>query len=146
VKRWNFRRLIVSAFAFSHESVQRLPPPDTSNIEGAYQDFWRAYYLRPNNASHVAVGRTMCHAETECETSIASSSEPWWGLTLIEPPRLYHLGSGRRSSSDGRKLSIPLTSCTLATRRGAPSTNLLACLDAPFTSAPSRQTPSPRNL
>ena len=28
----------------------------------------RAYFLQPNNVSHVAAGRTMCHAGTECET------------------------------------------------------------------------------
>ena len=39
--------------------------------------------------------------------------------------------------SDGRKLSIPTTSSTLAAKRGAPSTNLLAGLDAPLACAPS---------
>ena len=113
---------------------------DTSNMRGHTRIFARAYYLRPNNASHVVVGRTMCHAGTKgTKPSIAPSPEPWWGLTLIEQLLTYCLVSGR-SRSDGRKLSIPLTSSTLAARRGEPSTNLLAGLDAP-----SPQTPSPRD-
>jgi len=48
--------------------------------------------------------------------------------------------------SDGRKLSTPSTSRTLPARRGAPSTNSLAGLDAPFACARSRKSPWPRNL
>ena len=88
----------------------------------------------------------MCRAgTTSAWPSIAPSSEAQWGLTLIEPPCPYYLDYNRRSRSDGRKLSISSTSRTLATRRGKPSTNLLAGLDAPLACAPSRQTPSPRN-
>jgi len=88
-------------------------------LRGHTRIFARAYYLRPNNASHVAVGSTMCHAETKsARPFIAPSPEPQWGLTLIEPLRPYYLGSGRRSRSNGRQLSIPSTSRTLAARRG----------------------------
>ena len=148
VKQWNFRKANWKRFCLlTDESVERLPPPDTPGIERAYQDFCeRAYSLLPNNVSHVADGRTMCHARTNsARPSIAPSSEPQWGLTLIEPLRPYYLDSGRRSRSDGRKLLILSTSRTLAVRRGEPSTNLLAGLDAPLTCAPSRQIPSSRN-
>ena len=115
-------------------------------FRGHTRIFARAYYLRSNNASHVAVGRTMCHAGTKsARPSIDPSSEPRWWLTLIEPLSPYHLGSGRRCWSDGRKLSIPSTSRTVAAGRGEPSTNLLPGVDVLFTSAPSLQTPSPRN-
>ena len=43
------------------------------------------------------------------------------------------------------KLPTPSTFHTLAARRREQPTNLLACLDAPLTCAPSRQIPSPRN-
>ena len=79
---------------------------------------------------------TLCHSFTRAQR----------GLTLIEKLRPYYLDSGRRSRSDGRKLSTSSTSRTLAARHGEPSTNLLAGLDAPFASAQSRKTPSPRNL
>ena len=60
----------------------------------------------------------MCHVETKsARPSIAPSSEPRWGLTLIEPLRPYYLGSGRISRRDGRNLSIPSTSRTLAASR-----------------------------
>ena len=40
VKRWNFRKADWKHFCLlTDESVERLPPPETSNIEGAYQDF-----------------------------------------------------------------------------------------------------------
>jgi len=82
----------------------------------------------------------MCHVGTNSESHfIAPPSEPRWVLTLIEPLRPYLPGSNK-SRSDGRKLSILLTSRTPATRRGAPPTNSLAGLDAPLACAPSRQT------
>ena len=115
--------------------------------EGHTRIFARTYYLQPNNISHVVVDvrRTMCHAGTKsARPSIAPSPEPEWGLTLIEPLRLYYLDSGRRSRSDGRKLSLTSTSRTIAARCGEPLTNLLAGLDAPFASALFRQIPSPR--
>jgi len=59
--------------------------------------FARAYYLRPNNASHLAVRRTMCHAGTKsARPSVAPLFEPQWGLTLIEPPRPYYLGQKKQ--------------------------------------------------
>jgi len=51
------------------------------------------YYPRPNNVSHVAVGRTMCYTGTKSvKPSICPSFEPQWGLTLIELLRPYYLG------------------------------------------------------
>jgi len=107
----------------------------------------RVYFPRPNNVSHVAAGRTMCHAGIKsARPSVVLSPEPQWVLTLIEPLRPYYLDLNRRSRSDNRRLSIPSTSRTLAARRGEPSTKLLAGLDSPLARAPSRQNPSPRNL
>ena len=72
----------------------------------------------------------MCHVRTKrARRSIVPSPEPHWGLSPLRP---YHLGSGSRSRSDGRKLSSPSTSGILAERRGEQSTNLLAGLDAPL--------------
>jgi len=40
VKRWNFCKADWKGFCLlTDESVERLPPPDTSNIERAFQDF-----------------------------------------------------------------------------------------------------------
>jgi len=40
VKRWNFRKADWKCFRLlTGESVERLPPPDTPDIEKAYQDF-----------------------------------------------------------------------------------------------------------
>ena len=100
----------------------------------------RAYFLRLNNVSHVAAGRTMCHAGTKStRPSITPLSEPQWGLPLTEPPRPNSLDYNRRSRSAGRKLSTPSTSRTPAARLGEQSTNLLAGLDAPSACAPSWQ-------
>jgi len=109
--------------------------------------FTRTCYLWLNNASHLAIAGTMCHVGTiTARCFIAPSSEPQWGPTLIERLRPSFLGSNRISRSDGKKLSIPLTSRTLATRRGAPSINLLTGLDGRIDCAPHQQTPSPHNL
>jgi len=117
----------------------------TRPFRGHTRIFARAYFLRLNNVSHVAVRRTTCHAGTKSVKShIAPSSKPQWGLPLTEPYRPYSLDNNRRS--DVRKLSTPSTSCTLATRSGVQSTNLLAGLGAPLTCAPSWQIQSLRNL
>ena len=111
-------------------------------LRGNTRIFPRAYYPWPNNV--LAVSRTMCHAGTRSvRPSIAPSSELQWGLTLIKPLCPYHLDYNRRHRSDGRKLLSPSTSRTVAARRGAPSANLLAGLDAPLTCA---LCPSPHNL
>jgi len=114
-------------------------------LRGHTRIFARAYYLRPNNVSHLAVGRTVCHAETKSARPLSLlHPSPGWGLTLTELPCPYYLDSNR-SRSDGRKLLIPSTSNTPVARLGEPSTNILAGLDAPLACAPSRQTLSPRN-
>ena len=134
VKRWNFRKADWKRFCLlTGDSVERLQPPDTPNIGSTYQILERGYYPRPNNVSRVVAGRNMRHAGTKNSRSF--SSEPQWGLTLIEPLRPSYLSYNRRSRSDRMKLLIPSTSRTLAARRGEPSTNLLAGLDAPLACA-----------
>ena len=147
VKRWNFRKADWKRFCLlAGEFVERCHLRTHQTLRGHTRVFARAYYPPPNNVTHVAVGRTMFYAGTKsARPSIAPSSEPQWGLTLIEPLRPYYLGYNRKSSSDGRKLLIPPTSRTQAARRGEPSTNLLTSLDTPLTCAPSRQTLSLRN-
>ena len=78
VKRWTFARPIGSAFAFSQVNPSRDYHLQTHQIlRGHTRIFARAYFLRLNNVSHVAVGRTMCHAGTKsARPSIASLSEP----------------------------------------------------------------------
>jgi len=140
-----FARLIGSAFTFSQMNLLRNCHLQThQTMRGHTRIFVRAYYLRLNNVSHVAVGRIMCHAGTK--PSIAALPRPQWGLTQIDWLRLFYLDSSKRNRSDGRKLLIPSTSCTPAARCGEPWTNLLPCLDVPLTSFPSRQTLSPHNL
>ena len=78
--------------------------------------------------------------EVVARPSIAPSSEPPWGLPLTDPPRPYFLDYNR-SRNDGRKLSTPSISRTLAARRGVQSTNLLAGLDVSLACAPSQEIP-----
>ena len=106
----------------------------------------RAYFLRQHNVSRMGVGSTMCHAETKTvRPSIAPLSEPQWRMPLTKPSCPYSLNYNKKSMCDGRKLSTPTTSRTPAASLGAPSTNLLAGLDASLACAPSRQIPSLRN-
>ena len=134
LKCWNFRKADWKRFCLlTHQILRRHARIST-----------RAHFLRLSNVSHQAVGRTMYHAGTKsARPSIAPLFERQWGLPLTEPACPYSLDYNIRNRSDGRKLSTPSTSRTLAARRGEPSTNLLAGLDAPC--APSRQIPSLRN-
>ena len=84
VKRWNFCKVDWKRFwLLTGESVERLQPPDTSNIERAYTTIFAwAWYPRPNNVSHVVVTRTVRHAATKsARPSIAPSSELHCGHT-----------------------------------------------------------------
>ena len=150
VKRWSFHKVDWKRFCLlTGESVERLLPPDTPNIERATRSFARAHYPRLNNAGYLTwTSEDLCAMlgqRVRARPSIASSSEPQWGLTLIEPLRPYCVRYNRRNRSDGRQPLITSTSRTLAARRGEPSTNLLAGMDASLARAPSRQTPSPHN-
>ena len=108
VKRWNSRKADWKHFCLlTGESDERLPPPVRlhQTLRGHTRIFAKAYYLQSNNVSHVAAGKSMGHAGTKsARPSIAPSSEPRWGLTLIEPLRPYVFDSNNRSRSDGRKL------------------------------------------
>jgi len=142
-----FAGLIGSAFAFLQVNLLKdchLQTQQTSSR--CTKIFAGALCLRPNNVSHVAAARIMCHTGiNSARASIAPSSELLCGLTLIKVLWPYFL-NWNRSRNDGRKLSIRLTFRTLAARCGAPSTNSLACLYAPLACALFQQTPSPPNL
>jgi len=70
VKRWNFRKADWKGFCLlTDESVERLPPPDTSNIERAYQDFCES--LLSAAKQRIPRGRHKNYApcwDKECET------------------------------------------------------------------------------
>ena len=147
--RWSvgtFARLIGNAFAFLQVNPLtdcRLRTQQTSRRRNKI--FARVRYLLPNNASHVAAARTMCHAGTKSATlSIAPTSEPQWGLRATSS-LLFRLEQKKRNKSDGRKLSMPSTSRTPAARRGGLSMHSLAGPDAPLACVQSRRTPAPGN-
>ena len=138
--------LVGSAFAFLQMNPFRDCHLQTQQTVRMHtKSFANACYLRLNNVSHMVVTRTTCHVGTmSTRPFIAPSSEPQWGLILTELLHPNFLGLNRRSRSDGKKLSIPSTSCTQAARCGAPSINLPAGLESLLTCAPFQQTPSPR--
>ena len=77
VKLWNFRKADWKRFCLlTDESVERLPPPDTLNIERGCQHACESQYPRANILSHVAIARTMCHAGTK---SVKPSSSGFTG-------------------------------------------------------------------
>ena len=108
VKHWNFRKADWKRFCLlTDESIERLPHHRPHQLlRGHTRTFMRgrAYFLRPNNVSHVAARRTMCHVGTKsARPSVAPLPEPQWRLALTEPLRPYYLGSGKMSRSDGWK-------------------------------------------
>jgi len=70
VKRWNFRKAEWKRFCLlTGESVERLPPPDTPDIERAYQDFFGS--LLSAAKQNIPRGRRKNYVpcwDKECET------------------------------------------------------------------------------
>jgi len=140
VKRWNFRKADWNRFCLlTGESIKRLPPLDTPNIERAYQDFCKSLLSAAKQCIPRGSRKSCAMLGQSVSPSITPLIEPQWALTLTEPLCPYYLDYNISSMSNGRKLSTPSTSHTLDTRRGEQSTNLLAGLDAPLTCATSKQ-------
>ena len=98
VKSWNFPKAECKRFLLlTDEFVERLPRPDTTNIEKACQEV---------SESLLSAAKQCIPRAVSARTFIAPSSEPRRELTLIEPLSLL-LGWNRRSRSDGKKLLIP---------------------------------------
>jgi len=147
VKRWSvgtFARLIGSAFAFSQMNPLRDCHLRTHQaLRGYTRLFARAYFLQANNASHVAVGRTMCHAATKsARLSIAPSPETPVGTDSVRAASslLSRLGQKKQERREEAVNSIDFSHSSRKAWRTI--NNLLAGLDAPFTSAPSLPTPT----
>jgi len=94
VKCWKFCKSDWKRFClFARESVERLPPPDTTNIERAYQEFCEIRQSTAKQCIPRGCRRTMCHVwSMSARPSITPSSKPQWGLTLIELLRPYFFG------------------------------------------------------
>jgi len=85
----------------------------------------RACYLLLKNPSHMTVTRTMCHVGTK-------SARPFIAHFFQAPAALSLLSHiYQQCRSDGKKLSVPSTSCTPAAKCGAASINVLVGLDTP---------------
>ena len=116
-----------------------------SNIQGTHQDFCESLLSAAKQCIPRGLRKNyVAWWDKECEILYRSFTRAPVGTDSDRAASslLSRLG---RSRNDGRKLSTPSTSRTLVARGGEQSTNLLAGLDAPFTSDPSWQTPSPRN-
>jgi len=93
MKRWNFRKADWQRICLlTGKSVERLSPPDTSNIEKAYEELCESLLfvaeqdiLLSRRKNYVS-----CWGKV-CETVHRSFLEPQGGLTLTEPPRPYFL-------------------------------------------------------
>jgi len=70
VKRWNDRKAVWKCFyLLTDESVERFPPPDTSNIERAYQDFCESLLFAAKQCIPRGRGRSYVPCwDKECET------------------------------------------------------------------------------
>jgi len=106
VKRWNFRKADWKRFCLlTDEPIERLPPPDTSNIERVYKDFCesllsaakqciprgrRKNYLLCWDKEYDTLYRSFARAPVGTASDRAASSLLSW------------LGK-RRSRNDGRK-------------------------------------------
>jgi len=111
-------------------------------LRGHTRIFARAYFLRPNNVSHVAAGRTMCHAGTKsARPSIAPLPEPSGDWQSRFVPTI----SAREEA--GAMEAVNSIDLSHSSRKAWRIFNKLTGRSGySFTSAPSRQTPSSRNL
>jgi len=84
VKRWNFCKADWKRFCLlTNKSVERLLPPDTSNIERAYQDFCESLLSAAKQC--IPRGRWKNYVpcwDKECETLDHSFTRATWGLLL----------------------------------------------------------------
>jgi len=107
VKHWTFRRADWKCFGLhTGRSVERLPPPDASNVEKAYQE--RCESLLCAAEQCILLSRRKNYVpcwDNHCESLIAPSPEPQWGLTLTKAPRPYFHSSTIRSRSDGKAVN-----------------------------------------
>ena len=61
LKRWNFRKDDWKHFwLLTDESVEGLPPPDTSNIEGTYQDFCESLLSAAKQCIPRSISEELC--------------------------------------------------------------------------------------
>jgi len=147
VKRWNFHKTDWRRFyLLTGEYLERLPPPDTSNIERAYQDFCESLLsaAKQRNPRGRRKNYVPCW-DKERETLYRSFTRAPVGTDCDRAASSLLSRLGQKKQERLEEATIPSTSRTLAARRREPSKNLLAGLDAPFACAPSRQIPSPRN-
>jgi len=115
VKRWNFRKADWKRFCLlTDESVERLLPPDTSNIEGAYQDFCEsllsAAKLRGRRKNYVPCW------DKECKTFHCTFLRAPVGTDSDRAASSYYLDLNRTSWSDGRKFSTPSAANSIASQ------------------------------
>jgi len=82
VKRWNFCKAGWKCFCLlTGVSVERLPPPDTPDIERAYQDFWVSLLSEAKQC--IPPGRRKSYVQCwakECETLYHRRSQGGKGL------------------------------------------------------------------
>jgi len=102
--------------------------------------------LRLNKVSHVAVARTMCHAGTRVRDPYRSFIRATMETGSDRAGSSLLFRREQKKQERWEETFNYMTSRTQAAKREAPSTNSLACLNAPLACASSRQTSSSRNL
>ena len=80
----NLSHNAAEAFRFVSKgwTVERLPPPNITNIGKAYQELCESLLFATKQSIPRGCRKNLCHFGTECETFIAPSSKPQWELTL----------------------------------------------------------------
>ena len=120
VRHWNFRKADWRHFSLlTDESVERLPPLDTLNIERAYQDFCESLLSAARQC--IPRGCYVPYWDKECKTLYRSFT---WAQEGTDSDRDASYLELNRSRSDGRKQQIPSTSHILAARCGEPINEL----------------------
>ena len=120
VKRWNFRKAKWSQYiALTNKFAKTLLPPDSLDVDAAYQDFCNTIKKAAKRLSHAGIEITIFRVGMQ---SVNPSIKPFSSL-LMEATQVWLLqlcfpSLRERGGIDGPKQFGALTSHTLVEKRG----------------------------
>ena len=120
VKRWNFRKAKWSHYiALTNKFTKTLLPPDSLDVDAAYQDFVTPLRKQPNRLSHAGieitifrVGMQSMNPSIKPSCSLLRETNQVWLLQLCLPSLTESEGI------DGSRQFEALTSHTLVEKHG----------------------------
>ena len=120
VKRWNFRKVNWSHYnALTNKLAKSLLPPNSPDVNMAYQNFCMSSEQQPKILSHAVVEiTTQCVGMLSAKTCSVHFCNRLKGATLTGLPLACSSGSTRNAEIDSPRQFRLLTFCTLSEKHG----------------------------